>query len=113
MVVCSGDLAQGGESRVVSDHQRYPGSLVPYTVPQCGVSRRVGSPLDFRCEQMFRVAPSPEMLLEILHSLVKVLLIRANPADSQCHAIYGMAVLQCLGWQLSIWRYWCVSVGFT
>ena len=24
MVVCSGDLTQGRESRVVGDHQRYP-----------------------------------------------------------------------------------------
>ena len=110
MVVCSGDLTQGRESRVVGDHQRYPGSFVPCTVSQCGVSGSAGSPLDFRCEQMFRLAPSPEMLLEILHSLGKVLLIRANPADSQCHAIWngslavsGVAavdveILVCVSW---------------
>ena len=35
MVVCSGDLAQGGQCRVVGDHQRYPGSFVPCTVSVC------------------------------------------------------------------------------
>ena len=43
MVVCSGDLTQGRESRVVGDHQRYPGSFVPCTVSQCGVSGSAGS----------------------------------------------------------------------